>query len=95
MEMAEAPDLTPGYPSKGKMIGPGWREAWKRMWTAGSWVDGVIMCEDIAPPLKMQPSTLRAVLYRMVVGEILERKTLMVDTDQGPRRHTHFRIKAK
>lgn len=92
-----APDLTFRYPSKGKKIGPAWQAAWNQLLQARKdgegWVDGTDILSKIDPKLEMSPDTLRALLYRMVNGDILERDVMVVDTDKGPRAHTHFRIR--
>ena len=94
MDIATAPDLSPGYPSRGAKIGPAWRAVWTELSkTPGEWRDGRALWLDIAPRYNLAPETLRAVMFRMAAGGKLEREARFVPTNRGKRAHTYFRIK--
>jgi len=95
METVTAPDLTPGYPSRGAKIGPAWTEAWRELSEAqGEWLDGQSLWRTIAPRHGLSPETLRGLLFRMAgpTGP-LERDSQKVRTGKGLRSRTHFRIR--
>jgi hypothetical protein len=95
METKTAPDLSPGYPSKGPRLGPAWSAVWDELSrTPGEWRDGHALWADIAPRYQLSPETLRALMFRMATGGHLERESRQVPTARGRRSHTHFRIKA-
>lgn len=87
--METAPDLKPGYPSRGKRLGPAWREAWARL--GRTWIDGHVLSAAIAAEYDLSPDTVRALLYRMVNAGYLDRRLQVVETARGPRDRTHFR----
>jgi hypothetical protein len=89
-----APDLTPGYPSRGAKIGPAWVAVWFELSKSpGEWRDGRALWMDIAPRFGLSHETLRALMFRMASGGILESESRQVQTARGRRSHTHFRIK--
>lgn len=94
METKTAPDLTPGYPSRGAKIGPAWSAVWAELSkTPGEWRDGRALWLDIAPRYGLSHETLRALMFRMAgEGGHLERESRQVTTARGRRNHTHFRI---
>lgn len=96
MDTLTAPDLTPGYPSKGPRLGPAWAAVWTELGrTPGEWRDGHALWADIAPRYQLSPETLRALMFRMATGGLLERESRMIKTGRGMRAHTHFRIKVQ
>lgn len=96
METLNAPDLTPGYPSKGARLGPAWSEAWAEFTKyPEEWRDGMELWTRIAARHELHPDSLRALLYRMAKAGILERKTGQVITDKGKRTRAQFRYVPK
>lgn len=103
--MTEAPDLTPGYPSKGKRLGPAWKDAWAELTAATDPLDGWALANKIAPEYDMEPLSIVQLLSRMATGGILEREQRMVETTisrtqggkvttrAGLRARSHYRIK--
>lgn len=98
-----APDLIPGYPSKGRKVGPAWNELWAELQRADDFQDGRVLAERIAPKHDLEPSTLVALLSRMAKGGILDRESRPVQIrlnvagggeHQSSRRRTHYRIAA-
>lgn len=96
METLTAPDLTPGYPSRGARLGPAWTEAWSVMTeTPGEWHDGRTLWVDIAARHGLSPETLRGLIFRMAKAGHLESETRQMVTPRGPRSRTHFRYVQK
>lgn len=94
METTTAPDLSPGYPSRGAKIGPAWAAVWAELSKSPrDWRDGRALWLDIAPRFGLAPETLRAVMFRMAKGGLIESDSRQVATGRGKRNHTHFRIK--
>lgn len=94
MKTTTAPDLTPGYPSKGPRLGPAWDAVWAELSkTPGEWRDGHALWMDVAPRFQLSTETVRALMFRMATGGILESESRQVLTSRGKRSHTHFRIK--
>lgn len=92
MRTATAPDLTPGYPSRGAKIGPAWTEAWTLLTQhPGEWLDGKEMWEDIGPRHDLNSGTLRALMFRMAKAGHLESESRQVITVKGRRSRTQFR----
>lgn len=93
MKLTNAPDLTPGYPSKGSKIGPAWEETWAELSRyPEDWRDGTELWTTIAAKHDLHPDTLRGLMFRMATGGKLQRKTEQVITDKGKRTRTYFRI---
>lgn len=92
-----APDITPGYPSKGTRVGPAWTEMWTRLKGANDWVDGTELAADVAEDPgngrgTMSPETLLHLLRRAATAGHLEKQTRTVDGGRGPRRRSFYRI---
>jgi hypothetical protein len=93
MKTATAPDLSPGYPSKGTKIGPAWAEVWTRLAEEpGEWVDGAELWKEIAPRHGLSPLTLRALMFRMAAGQVVEKAARKVTTPRGIRTRASFRM---
>lgn len=96
METLAAPDLTPGYPSKGARLGPAWEDAWAEFTKApGEWLDGASVWTEVAERHDLSPLTLRGLMFRMASKGHLEREARMVKGDHGFRSRTHFRYVRK
>jgi hypothetical protein len=92
METTTAPDLTPGYPSKGARLGPAWAAVWAELSKSpAEWRDGHALWMDVAPRYQLSTETLRALLFRMASKGVLESESRQVQTARGKRYHTHFR----
>jgi hypothetical protein len=92
-----APDITPGYPSKGKKIGRGWRAAWKAMEEApGEFLDGWELATAAAQGISLAPVTLVAVIRRAANAGLLEREERPVRVKildrEGTRKRMFYRI---
>lgn len=66
-----APDFTPGYPSGGTMIGPGWQAVWDGM-TPGRWYHPDALAEIAGTAANLQPSTTLNLLQSARRAGILE-----------------------
>ena len=96
MKTVTAPDLSPGYPSKGTKLGPAWSETWARMSEReGEWFDGRTLTEEIAPKHGLSPLTMRGLLFRMAAGGVIESEPKKVKTKMGIRTRTAFRVAVK
>lgn len=93
MKTATAPDLTPGYPSRGAKIGPAWNETWARLSeNPGEWVDGTELWKEVSERHELSPHTLRALMFRMAAGGVIESSPRKVATPRGIRTRTAFRM---
>lgn len=103
--IADAPDISPGYPSKGKKLGPAWRTMWAALTAAGTdFQDGKELATETAKRYKLAPVTLQHVLARAADAGLLDRDKIAVATTvhdprtrktyQGHRPRAHYRIKA-
>lgn len=97
METLTAPDLSPGYPSKGPRIGPAWTDAWNVMSADPSaWHDGQELWLAVAARHGLSKETVRALMFRMAGKDgPLERVTAKVATAKGIRSRTQFRIRSE
>lgn len=96
METMTAPDLTPGYPSKGARLGPAWADVWAELTKhPGQWHDGATLWEGIAPTHDLAAVTLRGLMFRMSAAGHLESEPRMVKTARGFRSRTQFRYVKK
>jgi hypothetical protein len=92
------PDLTEGYPSKGRCLGPAWTKAWALLSDRpDEWKDGPELWAQVSEAqaeagLPIHVDTLRNLFSRMVRYGILERGRQKVETPKGLREHTFFRI---
>lgn len=90
----QAPDIKPGYPSKGKRLGPAWRDLWSALADSGDYQDGRALATPIAIRHDLAPATLVAVLSRAALAGLLEKEGRNVISGRGNRKRTHYRIKA-
>ncbi len=96
METMNAPDLSPGYPSRGERLGPAWAEAFAALaGNPGQWVDGTALWTEVAERHNLAPVTLRGLLFRMAAAGHLESESRQVQTERGKRSRTHFRYVQK
>ena len=100
------PDISPGYPSKGKKLGPAWSTMWTVLAESGTeFQDGKELAIETAKRYKLVPATLQAVLARAAVAGLLDREIRPVGTSvrkagaravyAGYRSRVHYRIKAR
>lgn len=89
-----APDISPGYPSNGRHVGPAWRAIWQELEgvSAGDYVDGTELAERHAVEGSVMASTLMGVISRAARMGLLDRETRKVMGTRGPRPRTAFRI---
>ena len=105
MITAEAPDLTPGYPSKGPRLGPVWKDVWAELSASPEeWKDAWAVADRLAPKCDLQPLSIVQLMSRMATGRILlrERRPVTttitrtqngnVTTREGLRSRSHYRI---
>ena len=96
METQTAPDLTPGYPSRGARLGPAWADAWAVLTKyPEDWHDGPDLWTEVADRHGLAPASVRGLLYRFAKSGVLESETRQVITGKGKRAHTHFRYARK
>lgn len=81
-----------GYPSKGRRIGPAWREVWAALTAASDWLDGCKLAESVAPKHDLAPATVLVLVSRAAKAGVLERTHRTVMGPRGPRPRTHYRI---
>lgn len=80
MGAGEAPDFTPGYPSRGERIGPWWAAAWALLADRQprTWMELARAIPD--PPVA--PMTARNVVQRAVAAGLLTREIRRTATGQ-------------
>lgn len=88
--MQTAPDITPGYPSKGEKVGPAWNEIYAAL-RSPDYQDGRALADEIAPKHGLAPGTLVAILSRAAQKGLLDKEGRMVPGRRGPRTRTHYR----
>jgi hypothetical protein len=85
-----------GYPTKGKKLGPAWRDLWKRLDKAleagDGFLDGRELADKVAPKHDLAPGTLVALLSRAAKAGILAKTHKPVTTGRGRRDRTFYRI---
>jgi hypothetical protein len=104
-----APDFNPGYPSKGKLLGPAWQHVWTELQRdPQAWQDGRELAARAAQAVGAQPATVVALISRAAYAELLDREPRLVEvpisvkdesghvitTRPGKRRRTFYRIAA-
>jgi hypothetical protein len=102
----EAPDLTPGYPSKGARLGPAWKDVWAILQRdPGTYLDAWVIADEVAPTYDMSPLSIVQLMSRAAEAGILEREHRPVTTSitrvhkgrpttrPGTRLRSHYRIK--
>jgi hypothetical protein len=107
MITSEAPDLTPGYPSKGPRLGPVWKDVWTYLQASPEkWHDAWALADVLAPKYDLEPLSIVQLMSRMATGGILEREKRPVTTTitrtqkgavttrEGLRLRSHYRINA-
>lgn len=96
METVTAPDLTPGYPSRGPKLGPAWTALWSHLLTASRtsdpFLDGQELSTEVAPDYGLAPSTLVALLSRAAKAGVLTREGRPVQTSRGTRTRTWYKV---
>ncbi len=93
--MQTAPDITPGYPSKGAKVGPAWNEAYNALRTANDFQDGRALANEIAPRHDLDPATLIAILSRAALAGLLDKEPRPVASRRGNRNRTHYRVSGR
>jgi hypothetical protein len=94
MTTLTAPDLTPGYPSKGPKLGPAWNALYRALARGEDFQDGRVLAHKIAPKHDLDPATLVALLSRAAKAGILDKEPRPVMTQRGFRSRTHYRVHA-
>lgn len=95
-----APDITPGYPSKGRQIGPAWQVLYARLIAAeGEYLDGRLLAVEVADERaglggrgNMSVETLAHLLRRAADRGILEREYRETKGTRGTRKKAFYRI---
>lgn len=108
MITSEAPDLTPGYPSKGPRLGPVWKDVWAELQASpDEWKDAWAVADRLAPRYDLEPLSIVQLMSRMATGGILLREKRPVETTitrtqngnvttrPGMRLRSHYRINAE
>ena len=98
MNTTEAPDLTPGYPSKGSKLGPAWNDLWTELSRASKrtdpFMEGRGLAAEVAHIHGLNQATLVALLSRAAKAGKLARENRMLKGSRGLRPHAHYRINA-
>jgi hypothetical protein len=92
MTTKTAPDITPGYPSKGAALGPAWASIWRTLSAADDALDGRLLAEKHARQHQLAESTLVALISRAAKAGLLTREPRPVSTGRGQRTRTFYRI---
>jgi hypothetical protein len=92
MTTQTAPDITPGYPSKGRKLGPAWVSIWQLLGQAQDALDGRELAEDVSGQHDLAPATLVALIQRAAKAGILTREPRAVASGRGDRTRTFYRI---
>jgi hypothetical protein len=103
-----APDFNPGYPSKGRLLGPAWQLIWDKLHEGDprEWREGRPLCHEVAEAVGAQPATVIALISRAAYAELLERESRLVTVPietkdaqgkvlavrQGKRARTFYRV---
>lgn len=99
MEITKAPDLTPGYPSKGRKLGPAWSVIWTELQHAAlqddPFQEGREMADRIAPDYGLAPATLVALLSRAARAGLLDVTSRPVHATRGYRMRTFYRARVR
>ena len=94
------PDITPGYPSKGRRLGPAWNRIWAEL-DAGDYKDGQEIARAVAAETGLAPATLVALISRAANHGLLLTRPRRVEVPMEGRDtpvvriRTHYRISAK
>lgn len=100
MTTSTVPDITPGYPSKGKQLGPAWNRIWAEL-DATDYKDGQEIARAVAAETGLSPATLVAVISRAAKAGLLLTRPRRVEVPMEGRDtpvvriRTHYRISAK
>lgn len=101
METAStAPDITPGYPSKGAQLGPAWSKIWEQL-DAQAYQDGQEIARSVAAEVGLAPATLVALISRGAKAGLLltrpQKVQVPMEGRETPviRTRTFYRISAK
>ncbi len=70
---SEATNIKGNYPLGGDLIGPAWREIWKRL-SVNRWICGTDLALELAPQFKIQPATVKTLLRTALHEGVLEVK---------------------
>ena len=96
-----APDLTegwrqgrPGYPSRGKKLGPAWAYCWTELHRSEEWTDGRELATEAAERFDLKEATVAQLLTRMATAGLIARDHRQVPSSRGPRTRSFYRIKA-
>jgi hypothetical protein len=94
VERVQVPDITEGYPSKGRFIGPAWVDAWEWLTGAGrGWTDGVELARRVAANHEyVAETTIRNLLTSASRAGLLEQDHRSVEGTRGNRVRTVYRI---
>lgn len=90
-----APDITPGYPSKGKKLGPAWDAMWQKLTESGEFIEGRELAEEVAPGFGLEPATLVALISRAAQAGLLDKDLQDVEGARGMRSRSFYRIPVK
>jgi hypothetical protein len=100
MSTATVPDITPGYPSKGKKLGPAWERVWAKL-DATDYRDGQEIARAVAAETDLSPATLVALISRAAKQGLLltrpRRVKVPMEGRETPviRVRTFYRISAR
>lgn len=90
------PDISPGYPSKGKTLGPAWAAMWTELTKAkrrkDPYLDGHELAALVAPEFELAPATLVAVISRAAQAGLLAKDPRAVTSTRGKRTRTFYAI---
>lgn len=91
MTNALAPDITEGYPSKGRKVGPAWNALWEAL-RGEDYQDGRELSARIAAEYEVQQATLVAMLSRAHTAGLLDKDIRMVKGTRGDRPRSFYKI---
>jgi hypothetical protein len=86
----DAPDFTPGYPSKGAQIGPAWQLAWDHLRRQhGKYVSGKTVADHVMAEMEVKNETVRNLLHAAARAGYLDKGEALIKS----RRHTTYKIR--
>lgn len=79
VKIEQAPDISPGYPSKGRIIGPAWNHAWHLMAEADRPLSSDEIAATVAKRRKVAVGTVKNLLTYAYKAGMLIRTTELVE----------------
>lgn len=95
MTSTNVPDITPGYPSKGRVIGPAWAAMWRALASSAEPLDGAELARTTAESMAVpqpSPNTLTTLLQRGVKAGLLTVESRSIPGVRGNRNRAFYAV---